>query len=332
MKLRSVLLGLASIAVGAFLIVSLISVAKIDPHATLRQLASANRMAFVRLTLLMALHIFLSAQKWKLMDNVIRRPGDAALSRSAFFAVTSAGVALGQFLPMQVSMVTARVLGTRLHGRALARGTIGTIFDQGSDFLIVCFMIPASVITQIFARGPITWLALAIAMSALALLTVERMIALLRWLAERKITRPNRLQKGLADLVQSGLLEASLSRKLLGLGILRFGLVVLMAGETSRAIGSTIPLWHLAAAMPFVVVSNVLAITPGGIGLNELTYATALNMFGTPLPIAVQWALANRVLVTSAAFTVAICTAGALLAWKSQNLSRPNTIDAVSSL
>jgi uncharacterized membrane protein YbhN (UPF0104 family) len=336
MKLRSVLLTLGSIAVGMFLIASLISVAKIDPRATIRQLGGVNRMAFLRLILLLTLHIFLSAQKWQLMDCVIRRRRDTALSSSACFALTSAGVALGQVLPMQVSMMVARVLGTHFRGRAFARGTVGTLFDQGSDFLIVCFLIPASALAWIFAFGPITWVGLAIAMASLAFLTVDRSIAMVRRLAAhfaaRNTTHPSRLQRGLGELAQSALLDPSLIRKLLALSALRFVVLVLMAGETSHATGSSVRLWHLAAAMPFVVLSSVLAITPGGIGLNELTYATALSVFGTPLAVGAQWALANRILVAAAAFTVAACTAGVLLLWKSHNIlfRRNDALDAVS--
>ena len=47
-----------------------------------------------------------------------------------------------------------------------------------------------------------------------------------------------------------------------------------MAGETAQAIGVHIPLWHLAAAMPFVIIACVIVVTPGGLGVNELSYAT----------------------------------------------------------
>jgi len=54
MRLRSFLLALASTAIGIVLIVFLILVAKIDPRATVRQLGNTNRIAFAKLTLLMA--------------------------------------------------------------------------------------------------------------------------------------------------------------------------------------------------------------------------------------------------------------------------------------
>ena len=97
------------------------------------------------------------------------------------------------------------------------------------------------------------------------------------------------------------------------LSIVRFVILVLMAWEATRAIGIDVPLWHLAGAMPFVIFSSVIAISPGALGVSELAYATALSLFGTPLPIAAQFALANRFLVAAAAFIIAICSAGILL-------------------
>ena len=86
-----------------------------------------------------------------------------------------------------------------------------------------------------------------------------------------------------------------------------------MAGLAAQAIGVHIPLWHLAAAMPFVIIACVVVVTPGGLGVNELSYATMLHLFGTPLNVGAQWALANRFLVASSCFVVAGCATGA--AW-----------------
>jgi uncharacterized membrane protein YbhN (UPF0104 family) len=111
--------------------------------------------------------------------------------------------------------------------------------------------------------------------------------------------------RGFFNLQNSGLLSATLSRRLVVLSAIRFAVVVLMAGQTAEAIRSPIPLWHLAAAIPFVVLACVIAITPGGLGVNELTYASALKVFGTPFSIGAEWALANRVLGVAACVLVA---------------------------
>ena len=87
-----------------------------------------------------------------------------------------------------------------------------------------------------------------------------------------------------------------------------------MSVQTAEAIGEHIPIWHMAAAIPFVVVASVIALTPGGLGVNELTSAAALKAFGTPLAIGAQWALGNRVLISVSYSLVAACAVMVLLA------------------
>ena len=79
------------------------------------------------------------------------------------FALTSTGVALGQILPVQVSMSAARTLGTYFHGRAFKRGTGGTLFEQSFDVLIVGFLVIASGLTRFIAGGGMMWVVCAFA-------------------------------------------------------------------------------------------------------------------------------------------------------------------------
>src|SRR5512140_1803157 len=80
---RSILLALVSIALGAALIVLLVRVAKVDFRSVLAGLAGIDRFAFLRLTGLMGLNVYLSAEKWRLIDRVMRRSTDSTLSRGA---------------------------------------------------------------------------------------------------------------------------------------------------------------------------------------------------------------------------------------------------------
>jgi uncharacterized membrane protein YbhN (UPF0104 family) len=113
--------------------------------------------------------------------------------------------------------------------------------------------------------------------------------------------------RALFELRRSGLLNAGLARRLVILSALRFCVVVLMSVQTAEAINVHIPIWQMAASVPFVVMASVIALTPGGLGVNELTSVTALKIFGTPLAVGAQWALANRALVAVSYFFVATC-------------------------
>ena len=313
MTLRRVLLLLASITLGVLFVVVLLRIGKINPPQTLLQLQSVSRLAFVKLVLLNGLLIYLSTEKWRCIDVAQRLSSDSVPSRITSFAVTSAGMALGLVLPVQIGMAAARTLGTYVHGRPLTRGTVGTLLEQSFDLIIVAFLAGASAVTWFFRGGALMWTASASVMMVLALLAMAPSIRLIRGLGgpcnDGKPAPRNRILLGFRELQHSSLLNASLARRLVMLSAVRFGVVVLMAAQTAEAIRVHIPLFHMAAAVPFVAIATVISVTPGGIGVNELTSVTALHCFGTPLAVAAQWSVVNRVLVTASCFTVAACAA-----------------------
>ncbi|TAM82087.1 MAG: flippase-like domain-containing protein [Acidobacteria bacterium] len=306
---RSFLLVL-SFPLSALLIAILIKVGKIDLHGTLQQLHAVRGPAFATLVILTGVHVYLSNLKWRKIDAALRRSSDSALSGAASFAFTSAGVALGQVLPVQVSMSAARTFGTYFYGSPLKRGTAGTLFEQSFDVLIVAFLAVASAVTWLFGCGGMIWTASAIVMGIFALLAVGPSIRTIRRLTSYTSTRKapqNRILKRLSDLEQSGFLDVGLARQLMLLSAARYVIQVIMAGQVAKAVGAHIPLWHLAATIPFVTMAYALSITPGGIGVNEIGYAVVLHLFGTPVAIGAPWALENRVLVATSCFVVAAC-------------------------
>jgi uncharacterized membrane protein YbhN (UPF0104 family) len=309
------------------LVYVLIKVSKLDFRVTLQQLQSVSWVAFTKLVLLTGGHVYLSSLKWRCVDASLRRASDSAPSRMMSFALTSTGVALGQILPVQVSMSAARTLGTYFHGKAFKRGTGGTLFEQSFDVLIVGFLVIASGVTRILRGGGMMWTLCALAMTTLAWVGIGPAVRLIRrrvdGFAAKTVTNPNRILRTLTGLQQSGVLNAPLARQLMLLSAGRFAIQVLMAGQAAEAIGVNIPLWHLAAAMPFVIIACVLVVTPGGLGVNELSYATALHMFGTPLNVGAQWALANRFLVASSCLVVAACAIALLGVTKMMTAGAP---------
>jgi uncharacterized membrane protein YbhN (UPF0104 family) len=322
MTLRRSFLWTASAALSVFLIVLFIKVSKLDLRLTVQQLRSVSPVSFTALVLLTALHVYLSSLKWRCVDARLRRSSDSAPSRIMSFALSSMGVALGQLLPVQLSMSVARTLGTYFHGKAIRRGTGGTLFEQTFDVIVVAFLAIASGFTRLFRGGAMMWTVYAIVMVALAMVSVgpgvrliRRQVAALNARTDAPgngIVSRSRILRSVAGLQESGLLDAGLGRQLMALSLARFTIQVLMAGQTAQAIGVHIPLWHLAAAMPFVVIACVVVVTPAGLGVNELGYATTLHIFGTPLQAGAQWALANRFLVASSCFVVAACATALL--------------------
>lgn len=310
----------ASFAVSILLIVIFVAVTKIDLRETYRQFLAVSWIAFAKLVILTGFHVYLSNQKWRTIDAAVRSSADSVPSTTLTYALTSCGVALGQLLPVQLAMAGVRTFGTYFHGRALKRGTISTLYEQSFDVLVVSFLVVASGATKLLRGGGAIWLTLAVFVLALAFPTLNLLVRLTKRLSARlgdvSAATTNRLggiAKKISQLEHSGLLQVRLAHHLLFLSILRFAIQVLMAKQTADAIGAQIELWQLAAAIPFVVIACVIVLTPGGLGVNEITYATSLHLFRTPVAVGAQWALTNRLLVTSACFVVAILAIGALM-------------------
>lgn len=318
-KSRRIAMFIVCVAAGVILTWVLVRVGKIDLRLTLRQLGNVSPAAFARLLLLNFLMVALSAEKWRCVDATLREPSDSVPSRISTFAFTSIGMALGLLLPVQFGMMSARTLGTYFYGKPFRRGAGGTLFEQSFDLAIVFFLAGASGVTWFYHGGAVMWFGCASVMVVAAALASGPCTRLLRLLASYTA---NQLPSGspvgaelrsLAYFERTRVLDSRLSRKLVLLSALRFFIVALMAEQTSAAIGAGIPLWQMAAMVPFVVVATLFAVTPGGIGVNELMSVSALKQLGTPLAVAGQWAAANRVLATAACFVVAAAAVSILL-------------------
>lgn len=311
MTLRRTSAVIFSVVLSLFLVAILLKIGNLNLRFTIKQLTAVPGSAFAVLLLLTALHIQLSNFKWRTVDATIRRCADSVPSAATSFAVTSAGVALGQVLPVQFSMTAARTVGTYFYGRTFKRGTVGTLFEQSFDLVTVFCLVLASALTRLKKGTGGTWLTFAVLITALSLLSVAPAVRLIRRLATgysiEKSSSLNRMLRGFSELQSLGLLNPRLLRKLMIISTLRFVIQVLMAEQSARAIGAHIPLWHLAAALPFATISCLVAITPGGLGVGELSIAAALRFFGTPIEAGAQWAFANRVLLAGASFIIAGC-------------------------
>jgi hypothetical protein len=305
-----------SVALAVALIVLLVKAGKVDLRVTLQQLESVRLLSFAKIALLNALMIYVSTEKWRIIDAAWRSSSDSLPSRTTSYALTSAGLAMGIFLPLQLAMAAARTLGTYVHGAALKRGAAGTLLEQGFDVYMVVFLAVASGITWFYHGGAKTWALCAAAAVALALLAVGPTVWIIRRLAAAcnasTVEPHNRIQRSAWALQHSGILNAALKRRLVLLSALRTATVVLMSIQTAGAAGLVMPAWQMAAATPLVSVANIVSITPGGIGINDLAGAGALQIFGVPFAIGAQWVLVNRVLVSGSYLLFAVCAAIAL--------------------
>lgn len=324
MKVRRVILLLASFALGALLVGFLLRLGRVNLGLTMRELKHVSPANMLKLLLLNGLLVLLSTMKWRTTDSALRHPSDSVPSRITAYTISSLGMALGLVLPVQFGMTAARTAGTLAYGRTLKRGTGGTVFEQAFDLLVTVLLSLASVVTWLGNGGAWIWGICALTVVILAVISVKPLL----WLMERLLStgsekavrsqvsrifpvRPSIIERFLQTLYgarQSALASPRLVRRLLVLSAFRFAVVVLMAEQIAVMTGADIRLWTMAAAIPFAAISNFVAITPGGVGVNELTSVTALHVFGTPSAIASQWAITNRILMTESYFIVAMAS------------------------
>ena len=327
MSLRSGALAAVSLAVGAALLALLVKVSGLHLQEMLLRFSAMDRLAFVRLTCLMAVNALLSSLKWRVTDRAIRRTSDGSPSHFDSFVLSAMGSALAQVLPAQISMSLVRTLGTRIHGRAFQRGTLGTLFEQSFDVWFGCSLMIASVATYLWHGGIAIWLALSVIVAVVAIAAAGTILGFLRRLASKAQTdgaNASGWRRLAIKLSNSALLEPALGRKLMFLSALRFIIFVLMAGETSTAVHAGVPLWHLGVAMPFAVFSAAAGITPGGLGISEFTYAGVLRALGTPLAVSTQWALANRLLISAGYLVLAAVLLPLFFAFRSRPVDAPS--------
>ncbi len=277
--------------------------ADLDIAALGRTLLGVPVSAFAEILLLLGLDTLLAGEKWRLIASQLDTGGAPPMPRPLYFAFTAIGVALGQIVPAQLSLVFSRSIGAHLHGgRAVSRGFAATLFDYFFDVVVAGFCGLASILVLLSGGGATAWVLYALAICLAGFLVYGSATRLAAGLARTlAAVAGRRLAAACAAFALSPLLAPRVGRRLLAISLLRFTLLVLIGAVSASAIGAELPLWQLAAALPFAVIANAMALTPGSLGVNEWTVSSALLAFGTALPVSAKWALVNRILVAAAA-------------------------------
>jgi hypothetical protein len=292
----------ASAILGVLLLALLFVSTDLDLAALGRLLLRVRLHQLAEIVLLLGLNNALAGEKWRLIAMRLGAGDAAAMPRPLYFAFTSVGVALGQIVPAQLSLLLSRSIGAHLHGgSALSRGVTATLFDYFFDVVVAAFFAAASILVLLVGGGEWLWglSALAICLAGFSLYGVgARLIAVLARVASGFGSRIEAVSGALA---LTSLLTPDIGRRLLAISLLRYAVLVAMGAVSAAAVDLDLPFWHIAAALPFAVVANALALTPGSLGVNEWTVSSALFALGTPLSVSAAWALVNRVLVAVAA-------------------------------
>jgi uncharacterized membrane protein YbhN (UPF0104 family) len=312
MTRQNLLTSIGSCLLAIALLVALLLRVNLDFAALGRLFAAVRAEYFAVIVFLVAASVFLASEKWRLVDVHLAQ-SSLPRSRAFYVTLTGLGQACGQVLPTQLALVLSRSVGTWMtQGGGSRRSVVGTVLEQAFDLLAVLIFIVPSVVALVLG-GFWSWVAVIGAAGVLAFVGVApvmrgfgRLAGRLRPLsAAGPLSSRGRLRHaclGIVTTLNAG--DIALARRLLAISFVRFFVLCLMASATSRAGGFDVPDWHLAVALPVVVLATAFPLTPGGIGVNEWTFVTALVALGAPTETAVQWAVLNRVLVCAASLIV----------------------------
>ena len=317
---------LASAVLAIILLVLLFEFTDLDLAAIGGLLLGANPQAFVEIVLLLGLNNVLAGEKWRLIAVRAQEDDGRPMPRILYFAFTSIGVALGQFLPAQLTLVFSRSIGAHLYGgRPLARGAVATVFDYFFDLLVAVFFALSSALVLVGGGGAGAWALCALVILIAGFLLYGAAARLAVGTAHLLGSRGRSRFHGFCTTIAlSPLLVPKIGRWLLAISLMRFGVLVLMGAASANAVALDVPLWRLAAALPFAAITNALAITPGGLGINEWAASSVLFALGTPFQVSAQWAVVNRVLVAVAAGLCGIT--GLLIAVAARSLGPPRVV------
>lgn len=301
-RLVSSFLVVFSIALGALLAGLLAKFAGLGVPSVVKLVGRLHPDSLATITLLLAANGFFAAEKWRLIDRCLSDRNRPEMPRLLYFAFTSIGVGLGQIVPAQLSLLACRSIGAHLYGRrALLRGTAATLIDQLFDLAIaiVAALSSGMVLAANGAAG--IWLAGTMVLCVagwFALPVIAQWAARAAgWAGARYPRRTAAFESALGALLRL----PAVARRLWLFSAARFVVLVLIGVTSAQAAATDIPAWHLAASLPFAVIGNALAVTPGGLGVNEWAVSSALVAFGTPFQSAAQWAIVNRIYVVLAA-------------------------------
>lgn len=271
-------------------------------------------------------HMTCSALKWHL---IVRRiaPAQANQAGHTFFLFyTTLSAALAQFVMVHLASLLVRGLAMRIHHRVpFVHGAATSIFEQLFDVYVLLLFAICGVIAWYAGLTPASWPAVVI------IVVVAGWFALfltLRMLQLHSITYQGsyRILRSIAGWLTTcrsfDLLDAHLVLRLYGLSVLRYFFMALRMFIVVVAVAPAIDLFDAVIGFTVVQTSQLIAVTPGSLGITEWTWAGYLSLLGYSTTDATAFSLALRIL-SYASILAVLCLAGLLLTLEKVLQHRP---------
>jgi uncharacterized protein (TIRG00374 family) len=302
--LRSGLAAAAAIALALVSVLLLVATSKLDMATLADRLGRSPGWLICALALLTIAQTTFSACKWRLVLSAYG-PDSGQLPGFHFCLFYSALSAFAsQLVPAHVAAIIVRSIGAKRVGNlTLGRSAASSAFEQVFDALVLVAFGVATVLTWSVEGGVVFWLGAilaGIAVGYFMLIGVGR---------ARLSGTPTSSRSGLARKLNAFLdehftavlFEARLSAKLLALSLLRYATIMARVPLIVIGMGFALPVSAVSQGFALVQATQIAALAPGNLGLQEWSWAAVLALRGISLLLAAEFALSLRGLTLVAA-------------------------------
>ncbi len=261
-----------------------------------RQVVTGDRTHILLSFMLLGLASIVSATRLLVITRSIT--GRPVASWSRFYYLNMTTRALGLIMPRSVSTIGGKSVALGTLGVSLKRAIWIVMLDNGLDVLLLGVLVAPALL---FLRRELS-------ISELLVFVLGLMLALgigCWWLSDAR--RASFLVHGLAriprlssllppnhETVPSLLLPRTTALRAFGLSIVLNGTLFLCFYHIAQAVGLSHPWPVYAAGFPITQLSLIVAVTPGGLGIQDASWYGVLLLAGLPSQEALTFVIAQR--------------------------------------
>jgi len=295
-----------SFAVGILIIVGLMLFFDVGIDAVITSFSMLNSLHLVAFLLIFLIQIVALSQRWKIVVKCLKHPID--WPRGYFLLTTATGLLLSTLLPSSVGSPSYRILSLKLdHKIPVGDATFSVTFDSVFGVAIsLIFLIPA--LLTLFGLIPSTH-ALLILLAFLPVLITLSIIhrgAILESTAcafGRLITWTKKInfvgsRLNSLDLRFGNVVDVTPNRLLYlwAYGLAAYFSICLGSWIVLVALEIEVDVIDYLVLFPLVTSAVLIAITPGGIGIQDAVWVGILTILGVDGATATEYAIVRRIL------------------------------------
>lgn len=246
--------------------------------------------------------------RWKeVVENLSAQRG------SDFFALYRALVnsyAIGKIIPLDVSLLGVRSYYlARFQNMPISRAVFSVLLDRFLDVVLLFMMALPSflLITRTAsATGSVVILILLLIGQGLILFwkkgeTFQFLLSFYRTFIVRWFSKVpflgTRMKEGMQDVGEGAHFSLSSVFRTMGWNYVKYIFLCLRFYVTGQALGIEFPMFKSFFFIPFVQLTGLINITPGGLGVVEMGTYGALFLMGVPQPQILVFVVGQRILL-----------------------------------